>query len=153
MRWMPRRGFVVTKKTYTQKLLDPRWQRKRLEKLQAEDFTCELCGDSESTLHVHHKGYFVGRDPWDYEKNQLAVLCNACHEAQHDMEDVLADLVSRLPLDGPYCREEIANLIAGYTGLELATSQFHFHTEVRRVAKEASDYLRTEFALKCGGDK
>lgn len=33
------------KSDYSQKLLDPRWQRKRLEILQRDDFTCQVCSD------------------------------------------------------------------------------------------------------------
>ena len=34
-------------------------------------------------LHVHHKRYEAGRDPWDYPNDALAALCGRCHEAEH----------------------------------------------------------------------
>lgn len=102
--------------SYWQKLKDPRWQKRRLEALSARDFACEVCYDGESTLHVHHKQYFKGRDPWEYEINQLSVLCESCHEAQHACDDKLSVVTSFLPLDGPCSRQSVAALVAGYSG-------------------------------------
>jgi len=76
----------MAKKTYAEKLKDPRWQKKRLEVLSDAEFQCELCGDTESTLHVHHKQYIKGHDVWEYERQQLACLCESCHENQHDLD-------------------------------------------------------------------
>lgn len=103
-------------KAYWEKLKDPQWQKKRLEALQRADFACELCGDSENTLHVHHKEYFKGRDPWEYDLDQLAVLCEACHAEQHSEDDRLKLICSRLHMDGPMSRGDIADLIEGYVG-------------------------------------
>lgn len=64
---------------YAQKLKDPRWQRKRLEVLQRDDYHCVICGDGESTLHVHHLVYLED-DPWDSDERHLVTLCESCHE-------------------------------------------------------------------------
>lgn len=69
--------------TYSQKLKDPRWQKKRLEILSRDKFTCQACADSESTLHVHHLFYVRGVDPWDYEDFALVTLCESCHASEH----------------------------------------------------------------------
>ncbi len=71
---------------YARKLLDPRWQRKRLEILNRDNFTCLDCGDKESTLHVHHCSYIYGRDPWDYDEGNFRTLCEGCHETRHGAE-------------------------------------------------------------------
>lgn len=68
---------------YFAKLKDPRWQKKRLEILNRDQFTCRLCDDKESTLHVHHVWYERGADPWDYPENCLITLCENCHEELH----------------------------------------------------------------------
>lgn len=65
--------------TYREKLLDPRWQRKRLEVLERAGWACESCGDKESTLHVHHGCYGPG-EPWEAPAGTLWCLCEACHE-------------------------------------------------------------------------
>lgn len=75
-------GFFYPMKTYAEKLKDPRWQRKRLEILQRDDFTCRACGSRDNTLHVHHIRYFRGRNPWDYKEFYLVTLCEGCHEAE-----------------------------------------------------------------------
>lgn len=75
--------------TYREKLLDPRWQRKRLEILNRANFSCELCGDASKTLHVHHGYYERGLEPWDYENETLRCLCDSCHEkAQDSLRDI-----------------------------------------------------------------
>lgn len=54
------------KLTYSDKLKSPKWQKKRLEIMKRDKFACKLCGDTETQLHVHHKEYINGNDPWDY---------------------------------------------------------------------------------------
>jgi hypothetical protein len=66
--------------SYSEKLKDPRWQRKRLEIFQAANFICEQCGMGDMTLHAHHKRYIKGRELWDYELSDFACLCKECHE-------------------------------------------------------------------------
>ncbi len=65
---------------YSEKFKDPRWQKKRLKILERDEFTCQSCFDNESTLHVHHKYYEYGKDPWDYNNEALVTLCEDCHE-------------------------------------------------------------------------
>lgn len=103
---------------YWQKLQNPKWQKKRLEVLERAGFACESCGDSESQLHVHHNEYFKGREPWEYDKHQLSVLCESCHENRHNRVDPLKLICSFLPPDGPFCRDEIAMVIGGFTGTD-----------------------------------
>lgn len=105
----------MTKKTYYEKLKDPRWQKKRLEVMEFNDFTCELCGDSEQTLNIHHKEYFKGLEPWEYEIGQLSCICETCHESAHEQFDLLKWVCSFAKLDGPNNRTELAFLLAGYS--------------------------------------
>ena len=69
--------------TYAQKLKDPRWQKKRLEILERDRFTCIYCGDTKTTLHVHHTLYRKGADPWEYQHEFLMTLCEDCHNIEH----------------------------------------------------------------------
>lgn len=71
-------------KNYSDKLLDPKWQRKRLEILQRDNFTCDKCGDTETTLHVHHLKYT--KEPWDAPNKDLQTLCNDCHYLIHNVD-------------------------------------------------------------------
>lgn len=71
---------MANNKTYAEKLKDPRWQRRRLEILNRDNFTYQKCGDKENTLHIHHRWYKFGKEPWDYPDEILVTLCEKCHE-------------------------------------------------------------------------
>ena len=137
---------------YFQKLRDPRWQKLRLEALEARDWACEVCFDSKSTLHVHHKQYFKGREPWEYDLNQLAVLCEHCHEDTHATKDRLLDVISRLPIDGMRWidRDKAACLIAGAMGLQdfdvngpVEESWFHVGLGIQGYVDERFEVFKT----------
>lgn len=66
--------------TYQEKLQHPKWQKKRLEILERDDFTCRICQSKDKTLHVHHGFYHKNTDPWDYDNDLLWTLCEICHE-------------------------------------------------------------------------
>lgn len=68
---------MITKKTYSDKLKNPRWQKKRLEIMQRDNFACKLYGDTESTLAIHHLKY--SGDPWDAPNKDLITVCEGCH--------------------------------------------------------------------------
>jgi len=68
-----------TKKTYRQKLQDPRWQKKRLETLERHDWSCLACGCNDRALHVHHIAY--ADNPWESPDEDLMTLCEECHSA------------------------------------------------------------------------
>ena len=80
-------------KTYSEKLKDPRWQRKRLEIMSRDYFACTECGDHKSTLNVHHWRY--KKDPWEADDNDLTTLCERCHgrieNLKKDMETLFRD--------------------------------------------------------------
>ena len=69
------------KKNYSDKLKNPKWQKKRLEIMQRDGFACKYCGDAESPLNVHHFEY--GKEPWDVEDKALITLCERCHILIH----------------------------------------------------------------------
>lgn len=77
-------------KTYSEKLKDPRWQKRRLEVMKRDGFTCHRCRDKEKTLNVHHLMYDKGKDPWDYDDCALITLCEDCHKECEDRECKLA---------------------------------------------------------------
>ena len=121
---------------YWQKLQDPRWQKLRLKVMEQNDFRCEVCGDAQSTLNVHHNEYFKGRDPWDYSVRQLSVICQPCHETFHSSVDLYKLIGSFARLDGPDSREELGFLLAGYMGFDYEAvlvcleQDHHAHTHI-----------------------
>lgn len=82
--------------SYSEKLRDPRWQKKRLEIMQRDEFKCQECADTESTLHVHHARYLKHRDPWEYDDALLVTLCEACHGKLHEGELSQAEQLSSI---------------------------------------------------------
>ena len=72
---------------YWKLLKDARWQRKRLEIMQRDNFTCIACGRSDkdegTTLNVHHAYYEKGKKPWEYDDDMLVTVCSECHEGRH----------------------------------------------------------------------
>ena len=78
--------------TYSEKLKDPRWQKKRLRILERDKWVCQICGDPDSTLNVHHKAY-TNSEPWDTPDEYLITLCEGCHELETEkMQDALREL-------------------------------------------------------------
>ena len=75
--------------TYAEKLKDPRWQKKRLEILERDKWSCQWCGNKEATLHVHHEYYEPGGDPWEVWDELLTTLCEDCHGVHHLMKTKL----------------------------------------------------------------
>ena len=91
----------MVKKTYKEKLLDPRWQKKRLEILSSDNFTCQWCGENEKTLHVHHFYYNKSMNPWEYAVGDLITLCSDCHYFEHlqGVPNIITDLHSMLSIN------------------------------------------------------
>jgi hypothetical protein len=81
---------------YTEKFKDPRWQKKRLEVLANHGFSCSDCGGESKTLHVHHKKYIKGREPWEYDIDEFVVLCEDCHKRLHESKDRLAEIIAEV---------------------------------------------------------
>ena len=71
--------------SYQTDLLDPRWQRKRLEIFQRDDFQCLRCGATDKPVTVHHRSYH-GR-PWECPEFDLETLCQKHHMDEHKRED------------------------------------------------------------------
>jgi len=74
---------------YSVKLKDPRWQKKRLEIMDRDKFTCRICGDDKSTLVVHHLKY--QGEPWNAPNDKLITVCEHCHRTIEDLKDSIKD--------------------------------------------------------------
>jgi hypothetical protein len=77
------KGEYKPKQSYSDKLKNQLWQRKRLEILQLRGFKCELCNCETKELHVHHRFYLKGREVWQYDNDVFQVLCCDCHKKEH----------------------------------------------------------------------
>lgn len=97
--------------TYYEKLKSPQWQKKRLEILASRGFYCESCCDETEQLHVHHKIYKKGLNPWDYPDYNYAVLCDTCHKEAHKTIDAMNELIGTLPIDGNFSQQGVLSFL------------------------------------------
>lgn len=105
-------------KTYEEKLKDPRWQKKRLEILERDNWMCQECRDEDSTLIVHHIDYLPNRDPWDYPNILLITLCKECHEFDRKERPGLEKaVISALKLD--FTLSDMVDIAFGFSNLKL----------------------------------
>lgn len=88
--------------TYIEKLLDPRWQKRKGEILHRDNFTCKSCGRKDITLHAHHIFYIEDTEPWDYSDDALITYCEVCHNTEHlignTLQGYLLELIKENPL-------------------------------------------------------
>lgn len=93
---------------YTKKLSNPKWQKKRLEILQRDEFTCQLCNDRETELHIHHKKY--SGEPWEVDNEHLITLCAHCHAVEETKEfNKIVSIAKRKQFDDSYCLYVVGN--------------------------------------------
>jgi len=118
----------MAKMTYFEQLRSPHWQRRRLEIMSRDEFTCQGCYDQESTLNVHHKHYIKGRMAWEYGDDELVTLCEACHEDMHEQSERLKQIFAMLPMDGPGCASEAMALVAGWAHFSTAKDFMEFES-------------------------
>jgi hypothetical protein len=93
---------MSSKKTYSEMLKHPKWQKKRLEVLERANFECELCGDGDSTLNVHHGYYRKGNKPWEYRDESFHCLCEDCHSGVTETVAYMKELIGLSPVQGLY---------------------------------------------------
>lgn len=112
------------KSSYYDKLKRPEWQKKRLEILKRDNFTCQKCKDTETQLHVHHLYYVKDRDPWGYPDLALMTLCSECHKSAdvgneiYNWEYVLRHLAST-PLEMQALSYRIDEAVCGPSCLDV----------------------------------
>ena len=73
---------------YSDLLKNDEWKKKRIIILKRDNFTCTKCKNKDTVLHVHHKIYIQGRNPWDYESKYLVTLCGSCHSNLHETKKI-----------------------------------------------------------------
>lgn len=126
--------------TYYQKLKSPQWQRKRLEILNERGFLCESCCDDSTQLHVHHKIYKKGLDPWDYPDYNYVVLCEDCHKDAHSTIDKMNELIGLLPIDGYFTQQYVYDFLIGFLDADEG-----WETATENQYEKFQDLTRDEF--------
>jgi hypothetical protein len=81
---------AMSSPSYSKLLRHPNWQRRRLEIMERDKFRCLVCGDTGTTLNVHHLFYESGLKPWEYPEWSLMTLCEP-HHAEEERFKTQAD--------------------------------------------------------------
>lgn len=72
---------------YSEQLKSPMWQKKRLEIMQRDNFTCSMCFSKTKQLTVHHVTYAKNKKAWEYNDKNFKTLCADCHSMVHYIQD------------------------------------------------------------------
>lgn len=100
-------------KSYQDKLKDPRWQKKRLEILERDEWTCQRCYSQKDTLNVHHRKYLPNKDPWECPNELLITLCQSCHEHEKEARPHYERLLLEI-LREHFLVDDISSLVSGF---------------------------------------
>lgn len=127
------------KVTYSEKLKDPRWQRRRLEVFNRDNFTCVSCNRTDLSLHVHHIKYLPGLDPWEYDHSLMVTYCELCHNTEHLIGDQIDEcLIEVIRLNRIYLKpvSQLCTLVEKWP---------EFHEMLKWFVNEAMiSYLATQ---------
>jgi len=132
--------MTTPKTTYSEKLKHPKWQKKRLEILNRDKFTCKLCGDTESTLHVHHLEYKPNTEPWDYPNANFKTLCEYCHREIENLKAIFPD-VAILEIDKFGDKNGIYH-IYNYCANQLIISTYNSNNEFICGHRFSPEYIK-----------
>ena len=72
------------KEYYKHLLKGKRWKEFRLKVMSERGSKCECCGGTD-ILQIHHTFYISGKMPWEYDINDMRVLCKKCHQIIHNI--------------------------------------------------------------------
>jgi 5-methylcytosine-specific restriction endonuclease McrA len=127
---------------------DPRWQKKRLEILNRDRFTCTFCGDNTKPLHVHHRWYESGRKPWEYPNEALVTYCEDCHS---QMTAINRSIREKLKMLNDYGLERVLGYLNGiFLQSEedvVVQVQFRSGEDIGGIADALGPWVVTENAI------
>jgi len=84
----------MVNKSYVDQYNDHRWQKKRLEIIERENYICQYCHSQGNELRVHHTYYDKNKKVWEYDNDTLLCLCQRCHSDLHEFLENINRLVS-----------------------------------------------------------
>jgi len=102
------------KTEYFEKLKDPRWQRKRLEILNRDEFYCQSCYDDQSPLHVHHLYYKKDKEPWEYPNEAFLTLCESCHKEETEKRKLREEKLIYVLKKKGFLQDAIKDITVGF---------------------------------------
>jgi 5-methylcytosine-specific restriction endonuclease McrA len=106
------------RKKYLEKYKDPRWQRIRLKVFERDNWTCQKCFSSESSLQVHHRFYLENKEPWEYPMEALVTLCEECHTEENEIRPIYEKELL-LALREKVLAEDVKEIALGFKQLQM----------------------------------
>jgi hypothetical protein len=140
----------MSKPTYSEMLKDPRWQRKRLEILERDEWTCQNCTSTTATLHVHHKVYDRGAAPWEYDDDLLVTYCEECHEKVGDTIRQLTIYAYWLSKDSASRMEDVGELLWALFASGCESEHIAAHDIIKLVGNEAAELVAGKILERLG---
>jgi hypothetical protein len=131
--------------SYSEKLRDPRWLRRRREILQRAQGLCEECFVEGAALQVHHKSYRRGAEPWEYADDDLIALCGGCHADRHEIERIIKEASGHAELDDSM-RIRLALMVLGFC----ATSSKASEDRCVDLSRQISEAAEASYWFICG---
>lgn len=146
--------------TYQDKLRDPRWQKRRLEILNRDKWACVKCFDDTTELHVHHRAYRRGANPWDYPDDVLVTLCAPCHREETDSLDVAVEAIANA-FRSKFFSDDLTLIAEAVSGSDVSMSEIlasvivwaikNDRLAMEATLREASNYLAQVEGGEAGG--
>ena len=141
--------FMNTDKTaYQRKLAHPEWQRKRLEVMERDNFTCQFCFSTDEELHVHHIYYLSNHQPWEYPLDAYKTFCHQCHQEEEEYlkekRFTVFDDLRRLGLDSGGMNMVLSHLgIVKENGFDVEKSVFFlsWYTETTQEERDSIEVI------------
>ena len=138
---------------YLEKLKDPRWQQTRLKIFERDEWTCQICDNTESTLAVHHRYYLKDKEPWEYPLEALVTLCEECHREERENRSEEEQTLLHA-LREKFFASDINSLAIGFHNMpllhlsEVVTSVYTWALETPEIQKELIERYFTYLTLK-----
>lgn len=76
------------RRTYREQMRSFEWKEFSAHQIEKADHRCFMCGEDDG-LQVHHLVYRQGRMAWEYDSDEVRVLCRECHTAVHVVADAV----------------------------------------------------------------
>lgn len=126
---------------YKEQMKSPKWQKRRLEIMNRDNFTCQMCGDTENELHVHHIKYLEDMNYWDYPDNLLITLCSRCHGREHlHKDETIFSLI-----------EDLNNIGSTYTEICFILAYAYFNLKKKTEDNMLDIFPQIVFPFDCSG--
>lgn len=87
-------GDVLNRSAYNRLLATQEWKDYSAKVRAARGNACECCKLGGKETQIHHL-FYDGRNPWEYDFDDVVLLCKTCHEQVHEQLKVFRKMVFR----------------------------------------------------------